>query len=129
MGRLHVSRSQKIVAVLLALVLAWLAYLDFTITRKFDGRRWDLPAQVYARPLELYAGLSLPPERLARELQRLGYRRTAQWPSRPGSFRATRRRIELLTREFRFWDALQPATALNIEFAGDRVTRLTGRPW
>jgi len=120
-----VSRSQKIVGVLLALILAWLAYLNFTVTQKFDGRRWDLPAQVFARPLELYAGLSLPPERLARELQRLGYRRTAQRPSRPGSFRATRRRIELLTREFRFWDELQPATALNIEFAGDRVARLT----
>jgi penicillin-binding protein 1B len=125
MGRAHVSRSQKIIGALLALILAWLAYLNFTITQKFDGHRWDLPAQVYARPLELYAGLSLPPERLARELQRLGYRRTAQQPSWPGSFRATRRSVELLTREFRFWDELQPVTALNIEFDDDRVTRLT----
>jgi penicillin-binding protein 1B len=109
----------------LIIVLGWLVYLDFTITRTFDGRRWDLPAQVYARPLELFAGLSLPPERLARELQRLGYRRTARPPGRPGSFRRTRRSVELRTREFRFWDELQPSLSLTIEFDGERVARLT----
>ena len=108
----------------LTLLLLWLLYLNFTITRTFDGRRWDLPAQVYARPLELYAGLSLPQARLERELLRLGYRRTPHPPERPGSFRRTHRGVELLTREFRFWDEHQASVPLVIEFDRDRIVRL-----
>jgi len=106
------------------LFLGWLLYLDFTVTRKFDGRRWELPAQVYARPLELYAGLSLRPDWLERELLRLGYQRTPHAPGRPGRFRRTRRGVELLTREFRFWDELQAPLPLVIDFRGESVTRL-----
>ena len=29
-------------------------YLAKTVRVKFEGKRWALPAQVYARPLELY---------------------------------------------------------------------------
>ncbi|MEJ2327757.1 MAG: hypothetical protein P8Y25_13500, partial [Chromatiaceae bacterium] len=48
--------------VLLLFVSAGLAgglyavYLDGKIGAKFEGKRWQLPARVYARPLELYAG-------------------------------------------------------------------------
>ena len=37
-------------------VAGYLFYLDRLVTRQFEGRRWTLPAQVYAAPLELYAG-------------------------------------------------------------------------
>jgi len=112
-------------ALLLLVVAGWLLYLDITVTHKFDGRRWDLPAQVYARPLELYAGLQMPPARLERELLRLGYRSVRQAPRQPGSFRRTRRGIELMSREFRFWDELRPPSPLAIEFAGAQVSRLS----
>ena len=46
-----------VVAVLL--IAAYVFYLDRTVTKQFEGRRWTLPAQVYAAPLELYAGLDL----------------------------------------------------------------------
>ncbi|MFW2404385.1 MAG: penicillin-binding protein 1B [Gammaproteobacteria bacterium] len=106
-------------------IVAWLAYLDVTITRKFDGRRWDLPAQVYARPLELYAGLALGREALERELQRLGYRRTSGAARQPGEFGSSQRRVELTTRAFRYWDELQEPRFLRIDFSGDRVARLS----
>ena len=32
-------------------------YLDRTITKTFEGRRWSVPAQVFAQPLEIYACL------------------------------------------------------------------------
>ena len=31
-------------------------YLDARITATFNDKMWDLPAKVYARPLELFAG-------------------------------------------------------------------------
>ena len=39
--------------------IAYLAYLDVKIISKFEGRIWQLPARVYARPLEIYEGMDL----------------------------------------------------------------------
>ena len=43
-------------------------YLDRTISKTFEGRLWSVPAQVYAQPLELFAGLELSKGHLAIEL-------------------------------------------------------------
>ncbi|MBT8443478.1 MAG: penicillin-binding protein 1B [Gammaproteobacteria bacterium] len=111
--------------VLLLAFVAWFLYLDLTVTRKFDGRRWDLPAQVYARPLELYAGLALRRESLEQELGRLGYRKIGSRPTRPGEFSASQHAVELKTRAFRFWDQEQDAQLLRVDFAAGRIARLT----
>ena len=47
-----------VVGVGLLALLVWVFYLDKQITRQFEGRRWTLPAQVYAEPTELYVGQS-----------------------------------------------------------------------
>ncbi|MCL4720880.1 MAG: hypothetical protein KJ041_02785, partial [Gammaproteobacteria bacterium] len=49
---------------LLAGLTTYIVLLDRQIVSQFEGRRWDLPAQVYARPLEIYAGLRLTPDEL-----------------------------------------------------------------
>ncbi|MFP4160504.1 MAG: hypothetical protein ACLFSK_00780, partial [Ectothiorhodospira sp.] len=49
-------------------------HLDQRIQAQFEGKRWSLPARVFARPLELYAGQSLTPAELERELGLLHYR-------------------------------------------------------
>ena len=43
-----------VLIVSLVLFLSYLFYLDQRITERFEGRIWQLPAHVYARPLELY---------------------------------------------------------------------------
>ncbi len=58
------KQAGGMVIVLLLLVVfvafaVYLKHLDRIIRQKFDGKRWSLPAVVYARPLELYPGLSL----------------------------------------------------------------------
>jgi penicillin-binding protein 1B len=111
-------------AILLFLFVLFVFYLDRSITNRFEGRRWDLPAQVYARPLELYVGLALTPEAFEQELRRLGYRPHEDLPRRPGSFRQSRGRIELVTRSFQFWDELQGSKSLTIEFDDNRISNL-----
>ena len=37
----------------------YLYYLDRSISKTFEGRRWSVPAQVYAQPMELYEGKRL----------------------------------------------------------------------
>ena len=51
----------------------WIYSLDRVVTAQFEGRRWTLPAQVYAQPIDLYAGQALSADGLEQELRRLGY--------------------------------------------------------
>ncbi|MGH8195976.1 MAG: penicillin-binding protein 1B [Woeseiaceae bacterium] len=112
-------------SVVFVIFAIYVAFLDWQITSRFDGRRWDLPAHVYARALELHVGRTLTADDLESELSRLGYRAVADRPARPGTFRRYRDRIELKTREFRFWDGRQPAQYLEVTFDIDRIGRLT----
>ena len=117
-GALHLKRTRCVVqrlrrAASLALSapdrLVW--YLDHLVTRQFEGRRWTLPAQVYAAPLELYAGLPLSPADLEHELQRLQYRRAEQARAAraPTAERATA--CEVALRPARFADESRAGAA------------------
>ena len=73
-------------------LLVWVLYLDRIVTRQFEGRRWTLPAQVYAEPLELYVGQSFGADTLEQELRRLGYSRV-EAPKSAGTYRRRGNRI------------------------------------
>jgi penicillin-binding protein 1B len=88
--------------------VGYLIYLDRLVTKQFEGRRWTLPAQVYAAPLELYAGLALAPAELEQELQRLHYRR-AEKADHPGSYRLSGAQLQV---------AREPARCLRPRGAG-----------
>ena len=74
--RQFVTRKRVRIALLSLLLMlsGFVLYLDMTVRAQFEGKRWALPARVYARPLELYPGLKLRPEQLGAELAMLGYR-------------------------------------------------------
>ena len=110
-------------AVLAVLFAGYVLYLDRLVTSRFDGRRWTLPAHVYARPLELYAGLPLTADGLAAELKRLGYRRIAN-PDSPGTYSRAGNRVELTSRPFRFWDGRQAAERATVSFDGAGVAAI-----
>src|SRR5512138_134167 len=101
-------------------LLVWIVYLDRIITAQFEGRRWTLPAQVYAEPLELYAGESFGADMLEQELKRLGYRRADQ-AEEPGSYSRRGTRIDLVNRRFQFWDALQEPQLISIATRGNSI--------
>jgi penicillin-binding protein 1B len=101
----------------------YMVYLGVMVTRTFEGRRWTLPAQVYAAPLELYAGLALPQPELERELERLHYRRVAAL-DRPGTFRVNGERIDVALRPARFADERRDAQVLSIFTGGATVQSL-----
>ena len=117
------------IGMLAALVLAasYVAYLDYTVRARFEGKRFALPARVYARPLELYPGQKLRPSELLAELTLLRYRETNQ-PGKPGSYHWSGQAVELVTRPFTFGDGRQESTDLRVSFSGDRVTVLQRQP-
>ena len=62
-------KTRWIVLALFALIIAAISLilgprvmrLDRMVKERLEGRIWALPAEVYARPLELYPGLDLGP--------------------------------------------------------------------
>ncbi|MEE4143567.1 MAG: penicillin-binding protein 1B [Halieaceae bacterium] len=101
-----------------------LVYLDAKITSTFVDKMWELPAKVYARPLELFVGARLGPDQLAYELEVLGYRKVTK-TSGPGQVARNRGRFEIYTRGFAFPGEKEPARRLLVELGGQRVQELT----
>src|SRR5690242_12791253 len=98
-----------------AALAVFTAYLDVRVRNEFEDRRFALPARIYARPLELHAGLKLAVPDLVDELRDLGYRDTPL-PSDPGWFTRDGDRVEIAVRPFVFWDGAQPARTVRVNF-------------
>lgn len=113
----------RLTAVAFLLAIAYGGYLAWAATSEFEGRRWDIPAQVYAAPLELYAGRALSAEDLVAELKRLGYREDPRLVG-PGTYRVGLGRIELATRGFSFAGDTEPEQLVSISFIGGRIAAL-----
>src|SRR5205814_1105649 len=77
-------------------------------------------ARLYARPLELHAGLRIAQIDVVRELQEAGY---GQGPreGEPGWFANDNDWLEVAIRPFVFWDGPQPAKRVRIAFEGGAV--------
>ena len=108
----------------LAVAVIVVAVLDRRVTQQFEGRRWTLPARVYAQPIELYVGQTLSAARMAEELDRLGYLSQAKI-DRPGQYRRRGERIDVYVRAFRFSDEMQPARLLRLGWSGGVLTSLS----
>ena len=100
------------------------AVLDVRVRNEFEGRRFALPARIYARPLELHAGLRLSEADVEDELNSLGYR-TGEGGSEPGWFAARGNTLEIAARPFVFWDGAQPARRIDVTFDGGTVSAVT----
>ncbi|MDX1253580.1 MAG: penicillin-binding protein 1B [Gammaproteobacteria bacterium] len=126
-------RSPVVVYVLLMVLLAgigYVAWLDHTVRSQFEGNRWALPAQVYARPLELFPGATVSSSQFAEELQMLGYRQSGE--RRSGSYVRHGDEFQVVTRPFTFGDGKENSVAVRAVFSGDRLAVLqrleTGKP-
>jgi penicillin-binding protein 1B len=102
----------------------YITWLDYQVRHQFTGKRWSLPARVYARPLELYAGLELSAEQFLSELRALYYRPVVR-PQAAGQFSRNGNDFHLLSRPFDFWDGQEPARNLRVSFSGDRIATLS----
>ncbi|MDP4790231.1 MAG: penicillin-binding protein 1B, partial [Haliea sp.] len=107
-----------------AVGLLVVVYLDVRITATFTDKMWEVPAKVYARPLELFPGLILAVDELEHELELLGYRDAAN-PGSVGQKHVADERVELYTRGFNFADESVAPQRISLRFAGDRLLQLS----
>lgn len=114
---------------MIALLGIWTLYLDSVVREKFEGKKWALPARVYARPLELYQGLSLTPALFEQELRALGYRFDGDINS-PGqvvkkvSALSNEITYHVHSRGFAFWDKTEPARKFMLRVSNGSVQGL-----
>ena len=98
----------------------YMTELNETITRQFEGKRWALPARVYARPLQLFPGAEVSAEQMAQELDLLPYR-TQERVTQPGTFKRSGDSFDIYTRSFAFWDGEEPARQVRLKFSDNTL--------
>jgi penicillin-binding protein 1B len=114
----------KLSLVGLVVLAVFAVYLDAVVQEKFSGKRWTVPAKVYARPLELFVGQKLAKDDFLKELDALGYRRENAVAG-PGGVSVAGNNIELHSRGFQFYESTEPAQRVRVRFSGDYVAGLT----
>lgn len=115
----------KLSLVGLVVLAGFAMYLDAVVQEKFSGKRWTIPAKVYARPLELFAGQKLAKDDFLTELDALGYRRE-KVAAGPGAVSVNGNLIELYTRGFQFFEGAERPQRIRVRFSGDFVAGLSG---
>ena len=102
---------------------SYIGYLDYTVRKQFEGKRWSIPARVYASPVEIYSGYGLTASKFEDLLMQLHYRRDYQLSSE-GTYYKKGSQISLKTKSFNFWDKRQDSHQLKIKFSSNTVSQI-----
>ncbi len=124
-ARAWLGWALKLSLVGLVVLAGFAVYLDAVVQEKFSGKRWTIPAKVYARPLELFVGQKLSKNDFLIELDALGYRRESV-ANGPGAASVNGNTIDLNTRGFQFYEGMEKAQGVRVRFSGDYVAGLSG---
>ncbi len=112
---------------LLALFFAFVAYsvyLNFQVVNQFEGKRFSLPARVFARPLELYVRAPVTREMLEHELKLLRYSKSPV-VDQAGQYSIHGDMLDIFIRPFSFWDESQPPSHIRLKLDSKGVEQLT----
>lgn len=121
------GRAIRLIELLLLLALSgYIYYLDVTIREAFEGRKFAMPARVYGRSLEVYAGAKLTREQFIDELKLLRYRENPL-AQEPATYHLTMNGIEFTSRAFSFGEDRQLSLGVRMEFAEGAVSLLQAR--
>lgn len=107
--------------------IGYWVWLDKKVIEQFEARRWDIPARVFAAPIELFEGASLALDDLKKTLVTLGYERVPN-VANAGQYQLStsenRHEIKIITRSFRFPDGDEPARSIFVELTNDAISKL-----
>lgn len=101
----------------------YLIRLDNIIREKFEGQRWDIPAKVFARPLEIYNNAPITQANFTQELKchRL---QNFKYYDKSGTYVAQGSNMYVHTRGFDYGDSVEPEQVLELSFANDQVVEV-----
>ena len=124
-GLWRVARIFILIGIVLGSLLtaAYVLQQDELVRTQFEGKRWALPARVFARPLELYEGQSLTAEDLQQELQLLGYRYVTHLVG-TGQFTKNQSSFSIQTRGFKFAADQEISRRIQIDINKNQIVKL-----
>ncbi|MGY6277567.1 penicillin-binding protein 1B [Methylomonas sp. MgM2] len=115
-----------LVSLLLAggfVLFVYVGFLDHGVREQFEGKRWSIPARVYASPTELYTGLDYSAKNLENLLVQLHYRQDDKLAGE-GAYFAKAGQISLKTRAFNFGDNEEESRKVDIHFVGGTISSI-----
>ncbi len=98
----------------------YLIRMDNIVRNKFEGQRWDIPAKVFARPLEIYTNAPVNQTDFTQELKLLGYKSSDSY-TQSGSYVSSGDALYVHTRGFDFGDSVEPEQVLKVTFNGNQI--------
>ncbi len=125
-GLWRITRITILVGIVVGALLAAVYVLqqDDIVRKQFEGKRWALPARVFARPLELYEGKILKPDDLHKELQLLNYSYVTHVMG-TGQFKRKKNIFIIQTRGFKFAEDQEISRRIRIELKKDKIVSLS----
>lgn len=108
---------------LAGLFVPWYLYINY-ITETIIKDQWEIPSVAYARPLELYEGLSLSPKALTFELDLLGYQSTSGSP-KAGQYNFQNNQFLIFSKGFQFPDVTTPSHLISLNIQNNKVHSIT----
>ncbi len=105
----------------MVLLALYLVKLDRTITHKFEGKRWDIPAKVYSQPLELYQGANVDTDTMKKWLELLNYQSNKSY-DRTGTYHKSGNTYFIHTRGFTYSaNDVDKEQVIKMTIAGNKI--------
>ncbi len=101
----------------------YLVRLDNVVRDRFEGQRWEIPAKVFARPLELYAQSDATSKDILDELKLLGYKSASDY-NKPGTYTVSGSQMFIHTRGFDFGESNEPERVIELNFTGNSIATI-----
>ena len=118
-----VFSSLLLIIIIAGMVLfaLYLVKLDRTITHKFEGKRWDIPAKVYSQPLELYQGANIDRDTMKTWLELLNYQSNKSY-DRTGTYYRSGNTYFIHTRGFTYSSSdIDAEQVIKMTISGNKV--------
>jgi penicillin-binding protein 1B len=116
----------KLSVVLVLLVASYGIYLDAIISQKFAGNKWQVPAQIFARPMLLELKQEVSIKEIEEELVLLGYRKVNRADS-AGEYQVLGKRIRIQRRQFDFPHGAEMLRNIEITLANQLISKIQDR--
>lgn len=113
----------KLALVLVLTLIVYSIYLDGKVRHKFEGQKWEIPVQVYAKAETLNVGQRINLAVLAETLDFARYQRVTR-VTRPGEYAMSASRIIIFRREFSFDNAMQMANKVTVDVINQKISRI-----
>lgn len=113
----------KLVFVVVVICASYLVYIDAQVKQQFSGNKWEVPAQIFARPLKLELKQEISITEIKDELFLLGYRQVTD-ANDVGEFSQGKNTLTIYRRAFQYANISAPERILQVTWNDARISGL-----